>query len=157
MTRKRSVALVAFADPAARERPLLVRRPEDDEDLPGAWGLPAATRAEGERGESWTACVERAGREKLGVAVDPVETLNEGRLDRAAYALRMRLYEVRVRAGTPSVPQSRADVTQYADWRWGTASDLVPAAEAGSLCSALYLDWAGCDFDAPPTFRTAGT
>ena len=49
------------------ERPeglLLVRRPDDDEDLPGAWGLPAATLAEGESEED---AVRRAGRDNLGV------------------------------------------------------------------------------------------
>ena len=48
---------------------LLVRRPEDDESLPGVWGLPAASLAGSESEED---AVRRAGREELGVEVVPV-------------------------------------------------------------------------------------
>ena len=43
---------------------LLVRRPDDDENLPGVWGLPAVSLAAGESEED---AVRRAGRDKLGV------------------------------------------------------------------------------------------
>ena len=65
---KRSVALVIEGP----EGLLLVRRPEDDESLPGEWGLPAATLRERESEED---AVRRAGREKLGVQVRPLHPL----------------------------------------------------------------------------------
>jgi ADP-ribose pyrophosphatase YjhB (NUDIX family) len=132
---KRSVSL-AIHDPDRRV--LLVQRPDDDEDLPGAWGLPAASLGPE---ESWEAAVRRAGRDKLGVELEPVRMLAAGDLERPAYRLTMRLYEARLVDGEPAVPQPAAGVTQYVAWRWGDPPDLEPAAAAGSLCSRLYLAW----------------
>ena len=115
---------------------LQVRRPPDDEDLPLAWGLPAAS-PDGE--ETWEDAVRRAARDKLGLEVEPGRVLKEGSTERPDYRLQMRLYEAKILAGEPSVPQPVRGVTQYVDWRWGEAAGLVPAAEAGSLCSRLYL------------------
>ncbi len=134
---KRSVSLAIHQDDG---RVLLVQRPPDDDDLPLAWGLPAASLAPG---ESWDDAVRRAARDKLGVTAEPGAILGAGHLDRPGYRLEMRLYRAEIAAGFPAVPQSVPDVTQYVDWRWGPAAELVPASEAGSLCSRLYLDWAG--------------
>ncbi len=130
---KRSVS-VAIRD---GERVLVVQRPADDEDLPNAWGLPAASlRA----GESWQAAVRRAGRAKLGVELSVLKELRRGSLERAGYTLEMRLFEAAIQSGTPEVPQPHRDVTQYQAWKWGVRADLEPAAHAGSLCSQLFLD-----------------
>jgi 8-oxo-dGTP pyrophosphatase MutT (NUDIX family) len=115
---------------------LLVRRPEDDESLPGVWGLPAASLADGESEED---AVRRAGREKLGVEVRPVEPVGA--------ELGMTDWRVELVAGVPSVPQDGPN-TQYAELRWGKTAELVPAAREGSLCSRVLLrarglDWAG--------------
>jgi 8-oxo-dGTP diphosphatase len=113
---------------------LLVRRPDDDESLPGVWGLPAVSLAPGESEED---AVRRAGRDKLGVEVDPVEPVGgEGG---------MTDWSARLLAGEPAVPQPGPN-TQYTDLRWGEAADLVPGAREGSLCcrallSARGLDW----------------
>ena len=131
---KRSVSLVIAG---ADGRLLLVQRPPDDEDLPLAWGLPAVSL--GER-ESWEEAVRRAARDKLGTEVEPVRVLRVGALDRTEYRLEMRLYEVRRVSGEPAVPQTVPGVTQYVDWKWGTAEELRPAAARGSLCSRLYLE-----------------
>lgn len=128
---KRSVAVAV----PKGEQVLIVQRPADDEDLPSAWGLPAATLREG---EEWEAAVKRAGMEKLGVELEVVKELQRGSLERGDYTLEMRLYEARIAKGTPTAPQSDTAVTQYRNWRWGSADDLKPAAEAGSLCCRLY-------------------
>lgn len=134
---KHSVAVVV-PGPERGPRPtaLLVRRPPDDEELPNEWGLPAASLAEG---EGWESAVRRIGTEKLGVELDPIVELREGTLTREDYLLHMKLFEARITNGEPSVPQERGDVTQYTDWKWGTADELVPAARQGSLCCRLYL------------------
>lgn len=130
---KRSVSLAIMLG----EQLLVVQRPADDEDLPNAWGLPAASL----RGsESWHDAARRAGREKLGIELDIERELNRGSLARNRYTLEMRLFLARVTAGLPSTPQADATVTQYQAWKWGTADDVRPAAECGSLCSQLYLD-----------------
>ena len=113
---------------------LLVRRPDDDESLPGVWGLPAASLFADESEED---AVRRAGREKLGVEVLPLQPIgNDGP---------MTDWEARIVDGRPSVPQPGPN-TQYAQLRWGDPRDLVPAARQGSLCSrvllrARHLEW----------------
>ena len=115
---------------------LLVRRPEDDESLPGVWGLPAATLADGESEED---AVRRAGRDKLGVQAEPVHRVGSDGT--------MTDWQVEIVDGEPSVPQPGPH-TQYTELRWGDPVDLVPAAREGSLCSrallrARGLDWGG--------------
>lgn len=132
---RQSVAVV-IRDAARPGDVLVVQRPPDDEDLPNAWGLPAASlRA----GELWADAVQRAGRDKLGVTLDIGTMIESGSAGRAGYMLEMRLYEARIARGQPAVPQADAQVTQYQAWRWGRAGDLRPAAASGSLCSRLYL------------------
>jgi 8-oxo-dGTP diphosphatase len=121
------------------ERPeglLLVRRPDDDEDLPGVWGLPAATLAEGESEED---AVRRAGRDKLGVEVRPLRPIGQDGF--------MTDWEAELVSGEPAVPQPGPH-TQYADLRWGEPSELVPAARRGSLCSRVLLRARGLDWGA---------
>jgi ADP-ribose pyrophosphatase YjhB (NUDIX family) len=143
---KRSIALLIRRDRATGpvgelESPVLVvRRPPDDDDLPGVWGLPAGTLREG---EGWEEAVRRAGLEKLGVRVRPGEVLAEGELEREAYRLHMRLFAASIESGAPSVPQAVEGVTQYDAWAWAPVERLEPAARAGSLCSRLGLSWAG--------------
>jgi 8-oxo-dGTP pyrophosphatase MutT (NUDIX family) len=115
---------------------LLVLRPEDDDSLPGMWGLPAASLAEGESEED---AVRRAGREKLGVEVRPVQVVGR---DGA-----MTDWEAEILAGRPSVPRDGPG-TQYTELRWGDANELVPAARRGSLCSRALLRARGLDWDA---------
>jgi ADP-ribose pyrophosphatase YjhB (NUDIX family) len=128
---KRSVSLVIEGSRGL----LLVRRPPGDESLPGEWGLPAATLAEGESEEE---ALRRAGREKLGVEVRPLRVLGEAEDERAAYRIAMRNWEAEIAAGEPSVPQAGAG-TQYDSLRWGAAEELVPAARRGSLCARVLL------------------
>lgn len=114
---------------------LLVRRPEEDESLPGEWGLPAATLRPGEREED---AVRRAGRDKLGVEVRLVRALGEESGERPAYRILMRDWAVEIAAGEPVVPQP-GEGTQYESLRWGEVEELVPAARHGSLCARVLL------------------
>jgi ADP-ribose pyrophosphatase YjhB (NUDIX family) len=128
---KRSIALVIEEDKGL----LLVRRPDDDESLPGEWGLPAATLREGESEE---VAVRRAGHDKLGVEVRPLNVLGEAEDERRAYRIVMRDWAVEIASGVPSVPQPGAG-TQYDSWRWGSPAELAPAARRGSLCARVLL------------------
>ncbi|HEV3375643.1 MAG TPA: NUDIX domain-containing protein [Thermoleophilaceae bacterium] len=137
--RKESVALV-IEGPSGL---LLVRRPEDDESLPGEWGLPAATLRPDETEED---AVLRAGRDKLGVEVRPLRVLGEASGERPDYRIMMRDWAVEILAGEPGVPQA-GEGTQYESWRWGEPSDLVPAARHGSLCARVLLRERGIEPD----------
>jgi ADP-ribose pyrophosphatase YjhB (NUDIX family) len=124
---KRSVSLV-IEGPAGV---LLVRRPDGDESLPGVWGLPAASLREG---ESEREALLRAGRDKLGVEVEPLKPIGVERTPAQA----MCDWAVRIAAGEPRVPQP-GEGTQYVEWRWAHPSELEPAARAGSLCARALL------------------
>lgn len=116
---------------------LTVRRPDDDPDLPGAWGLPAASlRAH----ESWESAARRAARDKIGVDVRLGRELNRGEIIRGDTRFIMRLFDARLVAGEPQVPQLVTGVTQYTDWRWDNPAALEPAARRGSLCCRLALE-----------------
>jgi 8-oxo-dGTP diphosphatase len=128
---KQSIALVIEGPNGL----LLVRRPEDDEDLPGLWGLPAASLEEGESEEE---AVRRAGRAKLGVEVRAVRRLGEAAGERPGYRIGMGDWEAEIVSGSPAVPQPGPG-TQYDELRWGDAAELVPAARAGSLCCRVLL------------------
>jgi hypothetical protein len=124
---KRSISLV-IEGPAGV---LLVRRPDDDDNLPGVWGLPATSLRQG---ESEHDALLRAGREKLGVEVEPLRPLGE----ETGELVSMRDWAARVVEGTPEVPQL-GEGTQYVSLRWGNAAELAPAARAGSLCARVLL------------------
>jgi hypothetical protein len=131
-SRKRSVSLVIEGP----EGLLLVRRPDDDDDLPGAWGLPAVSLADGESEED---AVRRAGRDKLGVEVRPLEPVGaEGT---------MTDWEAAILSGEPAVPQP-GEHTQYTGLRFGEPAELVPAARRGSLCCRVLLRARGLDWGA---------
>lgn len=134
-----ALALVIEDPGSAGETPrwLLVRRPDDDPDLPGVWGLPAGSHAGGETDK---ALVRRIGREKLGVETEDLGRLSEGHLDRPGYRLEMRLHAARIVAGEPRVPQSGPGVTQYSEWEWKPSVELRHGADRGSLCCRLALD-----------------
>ena len=114
---------------------LLVRRPDEDPDLPGVWGLPAVSLAPGESEEDG---VRRAGRDKLGVELRPLRAIGADAT--------MTDWEAELAGGEPSVPQPGPH-TQYAALRWGEPSELVPAARQGSLCSRVLLRARGLDWD----------
>ena len=131
---KQSVAVAIF-DPSDRNRLLCVQRPDDDQDLPNVWGLPASSLLSG---ESFEDAVLRTGREKLGVFLAIVRELTRGSQERDDYKLEMRLFEAMIDRGEPVVPQPVNGVTQYQDWAFDTAERLSAGAEVGSLCCGLY-------------------
>ncbi len=123
----------------------LVRRPEEPgEELPGLWGLPAATLWPG---ESPPQGIERLGREKLGLSLAVGELLARGQQLRGDEVLTMLLFAARPLSWPPSLARGgREGTTYYTDWRWGEPRLLVPAARMGSLCSRLLLDYLGLEW-----------
>ncbi len=104
---------------------LTVRRPDEEEDLPGIWGLPAGSYREG---ETLNDLVQRIGRDKLGVELQPIRILARGRQERAEYVLEMELVEGRM-DGVPTPPE----------WLWGLPDSLREGQRQGSLCCDLAL------------------
>lgn len=131
---------VVVRPPGDPARVLGVLRPEGDDELPGVWGLPAASLRPGEDAEDG---VRRIGIAKLGAALRPSRVLAEGSQERAGYLLRMALHEAVLAAAEPVLP-SVGDPgdpgTRYAAYRWVDPKALQAGADLGSLCCRLLLD-----------------
>jgi ADP-ribose pyrophosphatase YjhB (NUDIX family) len=132
---KRSVAIAVVRRGEPR-KVLLVRRPDDDEELPGIWGLPAASCR---TGETLEAAARRIGPLKLGAGIVLGRQLASGKQVRARYILEMSLFSATLDQAAPSLRKGRA-VTMYADWRWGDPRELADSARLGSLCSQLLME-----------------
>lgn len=122
---KKSVAVVIFNG----DRLFSIRRPPDDDELPGIWGLPAGTSRAAETVEE---VIRRIGFDKLGVKLTPVRELALGRQMRPNYLLEMELWEASME-GTPNYPE----------WQWASVDLLRPGAASGSLCCELALQHKG--------------
>jgi 8-oxo-dGTP diphosphatase len=118
---KHSVAVVILNG----SQVLTIRRPDDDDELAGIWGLPAGTCRGAETVEQ---VIGRIGHEKLGVTLEPIRRVELGTQDRAAYRLEMELWEASMK-GTPT----------YREWKWSPVNVLEPGAAQGSLCCELAL------------------
>jgi len=118
---KHSIAVMIFKE----DKILATYRPEDDDELPGIWGLPARTCRGTEGPED---VIRRIGRDKLGVLLQPVRLLTSGEQDRPDYKLEMELWEASM-VGEPSHPK----------WKWARLASLAPGAAKGSLCCTLAL------------------
>ena len=134
---QRAVALVVHCPDDACLL-LAVRRPEDDAELPGLWGLPAATLREHETVED---AARRVGETKLGVEVEPGEVVAQGTQQRPAYLLEMALLTAKLRdlGRPPSLLAPSGRSTAYVAWRWAHPGILEEAARRGSLCCRLLL------------------
>ena len=137
MNTVRAIAVVISA-PHDANLVLSVQRPDDDEDLPHVWGLPATTVR---TGESDPDAALRMGETKLGGGLTLRNLLADGTQNRPEHKLYMRLYSGTMTNPDPSLPSKgdREGVTYYADWRWAPMASLAEGAERGSLCCALAL------------------
>jgi ADP-ribose pyrophosphatase YjhB (NUDIX family) len=111
------------------DRILAIRRPDDDDELPGVWGLPAGSFRGGETLED---LIRRIGREKLGVLLRPTQKLAAGSQERKHYRLEMELWEAEME-GVPGESQ----------WKWTTLETLAAGRDQGSLCCRLALSGIG--------------
>jgi len=137
MNLKFSIA-VALVNPRNRKEILVVKRPEDDDKLPGVWGLPAISLVKNELPE---AAVRRLGREKLDVEIEPIETIGIKYEDKAGYQLILLEIKCKLLFGKPDVWRAETKATKYVDQRWTEDySILQKAADMGSLCSQIFLD-----------------
>ena len=118
---KHSIAVAIFKGGQV----LSVRRADDDDELPGVWGLPAGTLRTGETVDD---LIKRIGKDKLGVELRPARKINEGKQMRAQYLLEMELWEAKMEG-----------VPEHSQWRWAELETLKSGAEAGSLCCELAL------------------
>jgi len=143
MVDEKPVKYALFAVIRNPENPLqimAVKRPDDDKDLPGVWGLPTISYQPYEKVED---VVRRLGRTKLGVELRVKEILGKGNLDRGNFILHGEEFEAEIVSGIIRVPQKPDGRTQYSDWKYADWTKFLDAASKGSLCSNLYLMYLG--------------
>src|SRR5438876_11097598 len=100
---KHSVAVVVRNG----DRILAVRRPDNDNELPGIWGLPAGT-CRGQ--ESVEDVIDRVGRDKLGVELTPGRRLTSSTQDRSGYRLNTESWEASMRGSPTCAAWQRAQL-----------------------------------------------
>lgn len=141
------VVSAAIFSPDRREI-LAVLRPEDDEDaLSGMWGLPALRMFLDESEED---AVRRIGPIKLGTETEPVQRFGSKQGDRQYGKIELSVWESTV-SGEPDFSRrdtSNPDMTQYERWEWTEPETFIPAAQRGSLCSQILLEYIGIIYDA---------
>ena len=128
---------IAFYWTDAQGRFSAVKRSDDDESLPGVWGLPGGSLREGETPEQ---TVIRAGRDKLGIVVKPQRSVGDDTQDRGSYTLHLTEFEVELISGKPHLANADNTVSHYADFQMSNEPDLLQeAAREGSSCSRIFL------------------
>jgi len=123
-----------------KDKIIAIKRPEDDEDLPNIWGLPAGSVRGGESFEQ--ACLRQA-KNKLGIDIKILKFIGRGNIDRGDYILHGEEYLVKFISGDINLNQKDVEGTKYVDWKWALPEDFREASSKGSLCSSIYLDSLG--------------
>ena len=130
---------VVIPNPVDASLVLTVQRPDDDEDLPGVWGLPATSIRPNESDDG---AAHRLGDRKLGAALTLGILLSKGTQERPTHRLAMRLYSASLKAEVPELPEPKNQndgATYYIEWRWAPRESLHEGARMGSLCCQLAL------------------
>lgn len=117
---------------------LVVKRPDDDPDLGGHWGFPAATMKPGELPEE---TAKRVCKEKLSCDADASRFLGIMFQKRNSYDIfLMDVGMLVAEEQQPDVHAASTENTAYVDQKWSTdPMDLMPSAKAGSCCSSIFL------------------
>ena len=116
---------------------LVVKRPDDDPDLGGAWGFPAATMQPGELPEE---AARRICKEKLNCEAEPSRFLGIMFQKRNSYDIFLMDVDMMLTKGQPDVHGARTEHTAYVDQKWSAdPNDLMSSAKHGSCCSSIFL------------------
>lgn len=131
------VAIALKKEEGSREF-LVVKRPDDDPDLGGHWGLPAASMKEGELPEQ---AAQRVCKEKLDCEATPVRFMGLMYQKRNSYDIFLMDIEMILNERqTADVHKARTENTAYIDQKWASdPMDLMASAKGGSCCSSIFL------------------
>ena len=132
------VVAVALKKTRNSDEFLVVKRPDDDPDLGGHWGLPAVPIKKGELPEQEA---QRVCKEKLGCEATAVRFVGLMHQKRNSYDIFLMDIEMILNDGqTADVHDARTENTAYIDQRWTTdPMDLMTSAKGGSCCSSIFL------------------
>jgi 8-oxo-dGTP diphosphatase len=117
---------------------LIVKRPENDPDLRGNWGLPAVTLQPGELPEQ---AARRVCREKLNCEAETCRFLGIMFQKRNSYDIYLMDIEMVLADGQdPNIHSATTKSTAYIEQKWSTDPlDLMDSAKHGSRCNSIFL------------------
>ena len=132
------VVAIALKKKANSDEFLVVKRPDDDPDLGGHWGLPAASTKDGELPEQ---AAQRVCKEKLGCEATAVRFMGLMYQKRNSYDIFLMDVEMILNDGqTADVHKANTENTAYTEQKWTTdPMDLMASAKGGSCCSSIFL------------------
>lgn len=109
-----------------------LRSPKKD-SYPSTWSLPSHYVGEG---EEFSDTVQRIGENKLGVQLELVKPINEGKSDRGNFILFMHDYEARITAGEPGIVSG-----DYTELKWADPRAHLESMEVMGDCCRLYGEY----------------
>jgi 8-oxo-dGTP diphosphatase len=132
------VVAIALKKNANSDEFLVVKRPDDDPDLGGHWGLPAASMKDGELPEQ---AAQRVCKEKLGCEATAVRFMGLMYQKRNSYDIFLMDVEMILNdRQTADVHKANTENTAYTEQKWTTdPMDLMASAKGGSCCSSIFL------------------
>jgi ADP-ribose pyrophosphatase YjhB (NUDIX family) len=132
------VAAVVLTQKNNPDEFLVVKRPDDDPDLRGSWGLPAVTMVAGELPEQ---AALRVCTEKLNCQAVPKRFLGLMYQKRNSYDIFLMDIEMELSGDKqPDASQAVTERTAYVDQKWtSNPMDLMSSARHGSCCSSIFL------------------
>lgn len=131
----KNAVFYVIKNPKNREEFLIVKKPENDEDLPNVWGLPSGSV---KKTETFQEAAIRQAKNKLNIQVKIIGFVGRGNIERENFILHGEEFLCEITEGNPEI-NKEAEGTIYDEWKWGTLADLQEAAQNGSLCSNILL------------------
>lgn len=132
------VVAVALKKSSNSKEFLIVKRPENDPDLGGHWGLPAIRMSNGELPEQ---AAIRVCAEKLNCKATATRFMGIMYQKRNSYDIFLMDIEMILKENqTPNVHKAQTANTAYVDQKWTSdPMTLMPSAKGGSCCSSIFL------------------
>jgi len=132
------VVAVILKNKANPDQFLVVKRPDDDPDLGGHWGFPAATMMPGELPEQ---TAKRICKEKLNCGAETTRFLGIMFQKRNSYDIFLMDVDMILLDGEePDVRAATTKNTAYVGQKWSSdPEDLRTSANGGSCCSSIFL------------------
>ena len=132
------VVAIVLKKSANSDEFLVVKGPDDDPDLGGHWGLPAASMRDGELPEQ---AAQRVCKEKLNCEAISVRFMGLMYQKRNNYDIFLMDIEMILNdEQTADVNSAHTENTAYIDQKWTTdPMDLMASAKGGSCCSSIFL------------------
>ena len=117
---------------------LIVKRPHDDVDHRGHWGLPAVSLKPGELPER---AAQRVCKEKLNCEATAERFLGIMAQKRNGYDIFLMDIEMVLDGNKqPDIMQADTEGTVYVEQKWSTEpAELLESAKAGSCCSTIFV------------------